>query len=353
METSSQAMNGLQQLLDKDTYKRFLDRLDARALLTHYGAENMTEQANSKDGSTEIIHSCLLDRVEPHHTNGDQNPSAAVNLEKKTFVCYSLGFGCDLFHLVMKLEGKESLAESMTVVGEFLTGATLSGKKFGAEMEKVFSSTNSYSINLPSYDPSVLKGFDHLHPYWGQRGISQEAQDMLKLGYDPYAKRIVFPHYVQNTLVGWQKRVVPGETVPDYPKYKNSPGFPKSESLYNYDIALHYPRVLVVESPMSVARSVSMGVHNVVATFGAKVSQHQINLLQRNFDRIYIWFDRDGAGLQGERKLVEGLVNHTQVLVVTPDRGRDLGDADQVEMVRKLNEAVPAMVRLGQYRGKS
>lgn len=343
-------MSGLQSLLDKHTYNEYLRRLDARALLEHYGAQNCTEQSNYNDGSVEVVHSCLLDRVDPHHTNGDQNPSASCNIDKKQYVCYSLGFGCDLFHLVMKLEGKESLAEAMGVVGGFLTGSTLSTQAFREEFEKAFQDTNAYSLDLPSYDPSVLNNWlDMPHDYWASRNISEGAQGVLKLGFDPTSGRVVFPHFVQDTLVGWQKRVVPGVSRDEFPKYKNSPGFPKSETLYNFDRAAQFDQVLVVESPMSVARAVTVGLPNVVATFGAKVSPVQIAQL-RQFDTVYVWFDRDAAGINGEKKIVEGLYRHTDVRVITPDGGKDLGDVSgEDEIAFKLNTSVAAPIRLGEY----
>ena len=89
---------GIKPFLMYEDYKR---RLDARQVLEHYGADNCMEQMG-RDGSTEIIHSCLLDRVEPHHRNGDQNPSAACNLDKKLYVCYNY-WGGDLFHFIAKM----------------------------------------------------------------------------------------------------------------------------------------------------------------------------------------------------------------------------------------------------------
>lgn len=338
----------LSDILDKEQYDDYLRRLDARALLEHYGAENITEQVNKRTGETELVHSCLLDRVEPHHTNGDQNPSASCNVDNKKYICYSLGWGGDLFHLVNKLEGRESFADTLDLIGKFLTGATLDTLSFREAWHKSQASNrvNWFNIDLPSYNEGIIAHWiNSPHVYWDYRGISADTQAKLKLGYDDREKRIVFPHYVDGVLVGWQRRVIPGETTPDYPKYKNSPGFPKSETLYNLDEAKNHSRVCVVESPMSVARAVSMGVTNVVATFGAKISEDQVNLLVP-FDRVYLWFDRDKAGISGEAKLLRRLYLHTDVRVVTPDRGKDLGDCEDVnQMVQKLNEAVPAALR--------
>lgn len=337
-------MSALADLARKAHYAEYLRRLDARALLEHYGAQNVREQVN-RDGSVELIHSCLLDRVEPHHANGDANPSAAVNVEKKTFVCYSAGIGCDLIHLAMKLEGKESFAEALTAVSGFLSGATHDNEKFASEATKLMQEESPYRINPPVYSDALLKAWDHEHPYWPSRGILPPALLSLRLGYDPSDQRVVFPHFVDHQLVGWQKRSVIGEL----PKYLSSSGFPKSDTLYNLDQAREFTRVCVVESPMSVARAVGLGIPNVVATFGAKVGDAQIETLARSFDFVYVWFDHDPAGLAGERRLVEGLYRRVPVAVVFPDVGRDLADCSVQEIAAKMAGSIPGAVRAGMY----
>lgn len=349
---------GLDHLVQKDIYAQYLRRLDARAVLEHYGAQNCTEQPGG-DGTVEIVHSCLLDRVEPHHTNGDAHPSASCNIDKKVYVCYALGWGGDLFHLIQKMEDTDALGDTLSTVGQFLTGATSTESSIREEIDKLFAS-RLYAVDLPVYSERVLDAWSWPHPYWAERGINDAAINMLHLGFDPTENRIVFPHFVDDKLVGWQKRVIPAMdtrvvppkpfpwsgTSPEFPKYRNSSGFPKSETLYNFDLARRHPRVCVVESPMSVARAVSLGLPNVVATFGAKVSTFQIDLLKR-FDAVYVWFDRDGAGITGERKLTEGLYRHTDVRVITPDKDADMGDADLGIIATKLKQATPAALKLG------
>lgn len=338
----------LQSLVDKDLYAQYLRRLDAQAVLDHYGAQNCREEYG-RDGTREIIHSCLIDRVEPHHSHGDQNPSASCNLDKKLYVCYAGGWSGDLFHFVQKMENKHSMAETLPTVGEFLKGVTTEAVSLRKELEKVFAAPSAYHEALPAYSPRVLQPWSQPHPYWGRRGISELAQHTLHLGYDPVVKRIVFPHFVDGVLVGWQKRVIPRETLTDLDaKYKNSSGFPKSETLYNYDEASKYSIAAVVESPMSVARAISLGLPNVVSTFGAKVTDAHISLLKR-FRTIYIWFDRDGAGIKGEKILLQGLYRHCIVKVIEPDYKKDMGDCTLGEIADKFSQAVPAALRLGQH----
>jgi DNA primase len=329
----------------------FRDRLDARAVLEHYGAENCRDQPGP-DGTTEIVHSCLIDRVEPHHNNGDRNPSACLNVEKKLYVCYTLGWGGNLLRLIQKMENADGLAD--IDLGGMLTGSAKKPDDLRAEILRLMDRSSPDAVELPRYSETILAPWMQSHPYMRDRGISQEAHQILSLGYDPKINRVVFPHFFDGKLVGWQTRAIPpghgwpGTTV-QTPKYKNTPGFPKAETLYAYDLAHRNRRVVVVESPMSVAKAYSLGVGNIVATFGAKVTDQQIDLL-RNFPEVVVWFDDDFAGRAGERNLVTNLYRHTTVSAVIPEKGRDLADNDDATAIRRtLMGGKPATMLMADY----
>jgi DNA primase len=337
--------------LPQDVYAQYLRRLDARAILEHYGARNCREQTKERDGTTEIVHSCLLDRVEPHHANGDQNPSAAMNIDKKKYVCSTMGWGGDLIHFIMKMEGIEELHDALTPAGKFLADAVVSSQSMTDELERAFGDGHIFIPSMGVYDRSIIRPWlGHHHPYWDKRGISPSVCSKFSLGYDPKTQRVVFPHFVLGELVGWQKRSIPGETAQAHPKYKNSPAFPKSSTLYAYDEVPQYCPVLVVESPMSVVKAYSIGLAGVVATFGAKVAQAQINLLKAH-KKVVVWFDADSAGDAGERKLLENLYRHTEVLRVRPAPRQDLGDIESLQEFMDYTNlhTEPAFSRLAEY----
>jgi DNA primase len=100
---------------------------------------------------------------------------------------------------------------------------------------------------------------------------------------------------------------------------------------------------------MSVAKAYSIGVRNVVATFGAKVSEGQIALL-REYEKVIVWFDADPAGMAGERRLLEGLHRHTETFRVTPTKGKDMADlVDLDEFARyTMFHTMPGSIRLGE-----
>jgi hypothetical protein len=340
---------GLGALAAAESYDDYRRRLDPRRVLERYGAENCREVPGS-GGTTEVVHSCLLDRVEPHHANGDQSPSACLNLDRKLYVCYGY-WGGDLLHLVMKMERKDSVAEVAHVLSGLLAGAVMPEDDLLAVVRRLtedqLARWAAPGGDLPAYSERVLSAWSRPHPWMVvARGVSIEAQELLRIGHDPVEDRIVFPHFWSGQLVGWQKRALP-TTAPDrgggLPKYRSSTGFPKSETLYGYDLARAAgAHAVVVESPMSVAKAHSLGLPGVVATFGAGVSARQAALL-REFRSVTVWTDDDPAGRAAERKLVAALSRHVAVRVVSPDAGRDLADcSDASEAGSKLDAAQPA-----------
>jgi 5S rRNA maturation endonuclease (ribonuclease M5) len=338
-----------------DLYQDYKRRLDVRRVLEAYNAQNVSEVV-SADGTTELVHSCLLDRIQPHHAHNDAHPSAWANIEKGLYCCAVYWAG-DIFHLIMLLEGKETFDGIVPVISDFLTGATKDEVSFRQEIESFFAQP-VYSVDLPSYSERVLDPWRVSHPLMRDiRGVSQETHKLLGIGYDERENRIVFPHFWDSRLVGWQKRVIeerPGEwpgTCPPWPKYKNSSGFPRAETIYAYDLAKDHKakRVVVVESAMSVARAYSMGITDVIATFGCKATETQIDLL-KDFDQVVVWYDDDVAGRMGADKLVSSLYRYTDVLYVDPDEGMDLADyATREEVDSKIEDAAPAALVLGRW----
>ncbi|ASZ74738.1 DNA primase [Mycobacterium phage Phabba] len=358
------AKTGLQAM--KDANVDFADihrRIDPQAVLDHYDAENQYEQTNL-DGTVEVIHSCLIDRVDPHHANGDQNPSAACNLNKKTWVCYSYvdpetgKSGYDMLHLIMKMEGAKEPRDVMDLVRGFLEGGTAEPNQFMAKLMGLVMAPEPEKTGPPvvrGLSERNLVDWGFTHPYIVERGVDLDTASRLQIGYDAHENRITIPHFWKGRLVGWQKRAIPnrpGEwpgTVPAVPKYRSSPGFPKSETLYRLAEARVSGRVVVVESPFSTIKAEALGVPGVTATFGAKITDHQLALL-RDVDDLVVWMDDDDAGHAAERRLVSSLSRYSGVRVVTPDAGKDLGDyASADEILAKIDQAVPGHDKLVQY----
>lgn len=336
-------------------YEDYRRRLDARAVLDYYGVDNDHDEV-THNGETEVIHSCLLDRVDRHHNNGDQNPSAACNLDKKLYVCYAY-WGGDMFHLIQKMENKDSFEEILPLVVQFLVGATLDQSDWEVEIAALAAiiNTTAYSpANLPSYSDRVLTPWAFVHPYLHERGIDSETASRLKIGWREDDNRIIIPHFWDGKLVGWQARAVPDRpglwpgTLNPQPKYKSTSGFPKGDTFY-HDHSRPFPtkgEVLVVESPFSVIKATALGVDiPVLATFGSKVSKVQTQMLF-DYDRVVLWADPDPAGQLMERTLMSRLADHPGLMIVSPDMDKDLADCETLQQVQdKIDTAIPAVLK--------
>lgn len=344
--------------------EEYLRRIDAEAVLEYYGPDNAYRKGD------EIIHSCLIDRIDPHHAHGDANPSASLNVDKKVYHCYSYGGG-DIFWLVKLMEGKGEFSEIVPLLGQFLAGSTESVADFLEEIDKYLSSNEYSKVSMPRYHERVLRQWDLYHPYLKDRGISMEAAQRLWLGYDERRRRITIPHWHDGVLVGWQARSLSDPRWPmteveldregneldggKIPKYKNSSGFPKYTSLYNLDRVRErgYEDVVLVESPMSVAKAESLwsGSHEdvlggILASFSAKVGPEQFELL-RAFRSVTVWFDYDHAGQAGALKVMRNLYRHLPTFYIRPRKDVDLGDYSDADAAREtIGEREPAVLAL-------
>jgi DNA primase len=336
-------------------YQDYRRRLNARSVLDYYGVQNDREEVTSS-GETEVVHSCLLDRIDRHHNNGDQNPSASCNLDRKLYVCYAY-WGGDLLHLIQKMENRDSFEEILPLVSKFLDGAVVQDDDLRAEvdrLEQMINDRGGYSVELPSYSSRVLTPWSFIHPYLHERGIDSDTASRMQIGWREDDNRIIIPHFWDGKLVGWQARAIPdrpgqwpGTATPN-PKYRNTSGFPKADTFF-YDHSRPFPTggtVLLVESPFSVIKAASLGVQiPVLASFGAKVSAIQTRMLFE-YDRVVLWADPDPAGQLMERTLLNRLSDHPGLSVVTPDEGRDLADCDSlIQVLDKIDAAIPAVLK--------
>jgi DNA primase len=309
-------------------YKNVLAKVDAMAVLEHYGADNIYQQ------NDEIIHSCLIDKVHPHHAHGDATPSASLNAENKLWNCWSYGGG-DIVWLVQEMEGCDRLS-ALERLSAFIEDPMAETSQSLIEILKEKFKAEEPPASIPTYSEFILRPWKKIHPYLASRGISDATVISHKVGYDDEEDKIVFPHFWKGKLVGYQKRRLdsPWNSIPTKvsPKYKNSADFPRDSTLYNLDqvIASSSETVIVVESVMSVLRAETLGFVNVVATFGGKVTEEQIDCL-KNFKKVILFMDNDASGWSGTVKLYNGLKDSCTVMIVEAPEGKDMGDSESLQ----------------------
>ena len=304
-------------------------------LLEEFGVGNITER------DSELIHSCCL----PFglHSNGDAKPSASLNWEKMVYNCFGCGSGGSLlwFVAVCRNESEDQVrkwAQDKTPLGGEDPISNL-----WKYLEPMYHPGERMStrVALPRFNPDVLTPWYLIHPYLTeQRHIPEGNLIRHRIGFDEKTNRIIFPFFVNGSLVGWQSRRIVNDGTP---KYTNTPDFPRDVALYNGDLETP-TKLVVVESPMTVVSKAHLDGYGFVATFGAMVTKAQTNKLAtlagKCGNRVRLWFDNDEAGWKATEQLAETLVKYMDVLVVESPWNEDAGGLDDDTTLALLNGAV-------------
>jgi 5S rRNA maturation endonuclease (ribonuclease M5) len=171
------------------------------------------------------------------------------------------------------------------------------------------------------------------HPELRKRGISKETCKYLGCGYlsgykGTINERIVFQVRGVEKRGGQLAPVILshiGRTVDDVRadvegRWHHFAHFKKHLELYNVDKILLDPRareqvqrtgrLIIVEGCFDVAKLVEAGIYNVVATFGAHLSEEQARRVKLIAERLgvqetILWYDKDTAGREGAKKALD------------------------------------------------
>jgi hypothetical protein len=309
-----------------------------RGLLAEFGVTNISQRAD------EFIHSCCLPFGA--HGNGDRNPSASLNWAKLTYNCLGCGNSGGLLWFIGVCRGEDSAGARRWMEGQLgLTDDPAGMANLMRHLEAIYDPTTESRPPIPRMDASLLDKWRFVHPWVTEvRRIPIETVQRFDVGYGivplrvgnstVHSERITIPHFWKGNLVGWQSRRLAADGTP---KYQSSPDFPKDTTIYNYDRLR--PTAVVTESPFSVLSKYHCRA-DIVATFGAKVTDAQIRLLA-NHERIILFLDNDDAGWAATTKLIAALSGYAPVTVVDNPYAADPADMDDATFLGLLDGAVP------------
>jgi len=237
----------------------------------------------------------------------DSNPSWSMNCETGVHHCFSCGYRGTLLTLVAELKefsttwgrldfesAKDWLRSNVEVNFELLV----------KQMEEA---KNSYiPVQRPiEMSEARLAIFDGVVPDWAlyARGLSLDACQKHKVKWDPRMQGWITPirNAENNKLMGWQEK---GQ-VNRY--FRNRPtGVQKSKTLFGLDV-WSGGTMIIVESPLDAVKLSSLGIAGGISTFGASISQDQVDLMRRA-DKLIIAFDNpkiDQAGKKASKDMLE------------------------------------------------
>ena len=178
------------------------------------------------------------------------------------------------------------------------------------------------------FDELVLKRLhnnlvesDRAKNYFNYRKITRDSASKFSLGYSDKQDMVTVPvHSPDGLPIGFVGRSIEGK------EFKNTPGLPKSKTLFNLHRVKSSGKVYVVESSFDAIRLDQCG-FPAVATLGSNVSNIQIELLQKYFNDIIVIADNDEAGGNMKTKIVEKLGSRVSVIQLNKQY-KDIGDMD-------------------------
>jgi DNA primase len=174
-----------------------------------------------------------------------------------------------------------------------------------------------------------LVSSDRAKDYFRYRKIELSSWSKFSLGYSEKQDMVTVPvHSPDGMPIGFVGRSIEGK------EFKNTPGLPKSKTLFNLNRVKMLDSVYVVESSFDAIRLDQVGL-SAVATLGANVSNTQIELLQKYFNNIIVIADNDEAGGNMKSKIVEKLGSRVSVIKLDKQY-KDIGDMDD-KLIKELN----------------
>jgi DNA primase len=229
----------------------------------------------------------------------DHNPSWWINAETGAHICFSCGFKGSVFGLIATVQGLTDANGLLDYADAkdwlYLSFDNLSiGIDEEEEEESVFKPVTDISearLALFTYPPEhALKA----------RGLTLAAAEKHQILWDPQHSNwiTVIRDPYSNKLRGWQEKGFSRRYFNNYPQ-----GVEKSTTLFGFN-RYEGGQMIVVESPLDVARLESVGIKGGVSTYGSLFSNVQLNLILEA-DEIVFAFDNDESGKGSSQKMLE------------------------------------------------
>lgn len=247
----------------------------------------------------------------PFH--GDVNPSMKVDFETGDWYCFGCQEGGDSWKFVRKAERIDDPdlndLQCLEIFYAIIHGR-VGNRKLGIKHAKPKTVRQLYDeaydfyhglskVNWSSPDSEEAK---RISSYMRDRGFT--AKDLQQAGAkvtysEPY--ELVFPIRDNGKFKGWVSRTDDPE-VAKFRKYLYNKGFRRATTVVgDYDSS---KPILIVEGFMDRLKLMHCGIDNVVAIFGWKISDEQVNKLTKaGFKHVISALDNDECGKKGTEYL--------------------------------------------------
>lgn len=292
----------------------------------------------------------------------DKNASMQININKAFFYCYAecgaKGSSLELYRSFQQLEHPDreppSDLKCLLAIKKLVKQAEANGDvppiynytnntSYSVESQKVsyregLTQARDFYYNLPEtnwYKPGIEEGTEAKH-YMKHRGFSAKLlkQAGAKCSFNRWYP-IVFPMFENGIFRGYVMRTFDPEVEANR-KYMYNRGFKRERTLAGTfgtrkasGSSVEKQTVVIVEGFLDKLKANQLGIQNVVAILGWKLTQTQIKKLQKaGVKTIICGTDNDEAGRKGYRYM-KRIAPHTGFSVKRlryPKGIKDMGD---------------------------
>lgn len=282
--------------------------------------------AKVRAGRRSVVVTCPL-APWTHEGGADKHPGCSIIIDddrKSGWRCHGCGHHGNLNWLVTKWGtlSRKPVEDAFRLIEREEDGADAVRARIDRGTEEKWGGGDAWVPSEPetAEDPEVFPEAEaeqftgRVPQYALDRGLSLETCKAWQLGYDEGwgpkpTPRLVFPVRRQDgALVGLVGRATDGAR----PKYYNYWNFRKSRHLYGLDkVPADSEALILVEGMIDTLVWWSYGLP-VAGTMGAIPSKAQAALAV-GFRRVYLALDKDTAGQEGERALLDMLQDRVAV----------------------------------------
>ena len=303
-----------------------------------YYSENQIRRSLLASG-IEIVSEVDIDFIIycPFHSNS-RTPAAEVHKTNGMFYCFACQETKEFTEVIMQASGRSY----------FEAARLIDSKSDDKNLVEILQQTLDKKIEFVEYDLTVI---DKLNSsalnssravnYYKSRKITKDSVITYKLGYSEKQDMVTIPVYSPDGIcLGFVGRSVEGKV------FKNTPGLPKSKTLFNLHRAKRYDKVFVVESSFDAIRLEQVGVH-AVATLGATISKEQRKLLKQYFNQVIVLGDNDEAGQNMSKKMI-AYFGIGCIAPPLPDGVKDvsdLSDEDLKKFIDRFDDLLSSMLQ--------
>lgn len=265
-----------------------------------------------------------------------------INPTSHLFMCFKCGEKGNIFTFIKLVDPERAKEYFRSLLQKTVNGPIKFSLKDPFEHSE-FLECDEYGVDVESWaSPIGSIPFGNLvFTYLGYRGITLKTAILFNLYYSSEMRRLVFPLFHDNKIMGWIGRDITGTQEP---KYLYNHGFKKRKFLYGLNYHHDKESIVLTEGPIDALKAFD---HGGMAVLGKYLSKEQFNLLLRmpRLRRIYVGLDADAEeeSIQTAQKLSSVF---DVKLIEYPVSNKDIGAMQPQEVTRLLDHSHT-------YRGKT